>query len=158
MKKTKKTRPGQKNLENVSSTLPRAPMCLSGQAAKLRRGDLLSWLGQSRPTAGKAYIGSSGQNTVLWWQGDPIDLLWSKKCDVTDRGVQLTSFGPKNVTSLTGGSNWPPLVQKRDRYQQGGPTDLLWSKKRDRYQQGVQLTSFGPKNVTVTNRGVQLTF
>ena len=46
------------------------------------------------------------------------NLLWSKKRDVTDRGVQ------------------PPLVQKRDRYQQGGPTDLLWSKKRDRFQQG----------------------
>ena len=69
-------------------------------------------------------------------QGGPTDLLCSKKRDVTDMGPQLTSFGPKNVMSLTGGSNWPPLVQKRDRHQQGGPTDLLWS-----------------KNVTVTNRG-----
>ena len=40
---------------------------------------------------------------------DSTDLLWSRH----SRGVQLTSFGPKNVTSLT-----------------GGPTDLLWSKKR----------------------------
>ena len=41
-------------------------------------------------------------------QGDPTDLLWSKKKrDVTDRGIQLTSFDPKNVTSPTGGSNWP---------------------------------------------------
>ena len=31
-----------------------------------------------------------------------------------------TSFGPKNVTSLTGGSNWPPLVQKTWRYSRGG--------------------------------------
>ena len=35
------------------------------------------------------------------------NLLWSKKRDVTHGGVQLTSFGPKNVTLLTGGSNWP---------------------------------------------------
>ena len=35
------------------------------------------------------------------------NLLWSKKRDVTQGGVQLTSFVPKNVTSLTGGSNWP---------------------------------------------------
>ena len=35
----------------------------------------------------------------------------TEKCDVTDRGVQLTSFGPKNVTSLM-----------------GDPTDLLWCK------------------------------
>ena len=33
------------------------------------------------------------------------DLLWSKKRHVTHGGVQLTSFGPKNVTLLTGGSN-----------------------------------------------------
>ena len=62
-------------------------------------------------------------------QGDPTDLLWSKKSDVTNReiqlttfgpknvtvtntGIQLTSFDPKNVTSPTGRSNWPPLMQK----------------------------------------------
>ena len=28
-----------------------------------------------------------------------------KKCDVTNRGVQLTSFDPKNVTLPTGGSS-----------------------------------------------------
>ena len=44
---------------------------------------------------------------------------WSKKRHVTDRGIQLTSFGPKNVTSLTGGTNWPPLVQKTSRHWQG---------------------------------------
>ena len=59
----------------------------------------------------------------------------------TNRGIKLTSYGAKtshhqqgdltdllwckNVTLPTGRSNWPPLVQKRDRYQQGGPTDLL---------------------------------
>ena len=42
----------------------------------------------------------------------------------TNRGI-LTSFGAKTWPLLTGGSNWPPLVQKRDRYSQGGPTDLL---------------------------------
>ena len=58
------------------------------------------------------------------WQGDPTDLLWCK-----------------NVTSLTRGPNWPPLVQKRyvthagpqltsfgakmSRHQRGAPTDLL---------------------------------
>ena len=44
---------------------------------------------------------------------------------VINREIQLTSFDPKNVTLPTGRSNWPPLIQKRDRYQQGGPTDLL---------------------------------
>ena len=67
------------------------------------------------------------------------ELLWCKKRDVTDVGPQP---GAKNVTSLTGGSNWPPLVQKTLplltggsnwpplvqktwRYSRGGPTDLL---------------------------------
>ena len=36
-----------------------------------------------------------------------LHLLLSKKRFVTDRGIQLTSFGPKNVTLPTGGSNWP---------------------------------------------------
>ena len=44
------------------------------------------------------------------------DLLWSKKRHVTHGGVQLTSFGPKNVTSLTRGPNRPPLVQKMSRH------------------------------------------
>ena len=57
-------------------------------------------------------------------QGDPTDLLWCK-----------------NVTSLTGGSNRPPLVQKRD------VTDS-----------GIQPTSFGAKKRQVTDRGIQLTF
>ena len=48
-----------------------------------------------------------------------------EKRDVTDRVIQLTSFGAKNVTLLTGGSNWPPLVQKTLRYRQGDPTNLL---------------------------------
>ena len=37
--------------------------------------------------------------------GGPTDLLWCKKRDVTDMEVQLTSFGAKNVASLTGGFN-----------------------------------------------------
>ena len=28
-------------------------------------------------------------------EGVPIDTLWSKKCDATHRGPQLTSFDPK---------------------------------------------------------------
>ena len=64
-----------------------------------------------------------------------------KQTHATLRGSQLWF---KNVTSPTGGSNWPPLVQKRhvkDRgiqltsfgpktshHRQGDPTDLLWSK------------------------------
>ena len=60
-------------------------------------------------------------------QKDPTALI--QKSPVTDRKIQLTSFDPKtsrhrqgdpidllwskNVTSLTGGSNWPPLIQKR---------------------------------------------
>ena len=47
------------------------------------------------------------QKTSRHGQGGPTDLLWCKKLDVTHRGVQLTSFGAKNVTSLTGGSKWP---------------------------------------------------
>merc|ERR1719318_1230557 len=69
-------------------------------------------------------------------RGGPTDLLWSKKRHVTNGGVQLTSFGPKNVTSLT-----------------GGPTDLLWSKKRHVTERGDQLTSFGPKNFTSLTGG-----
>ena len=51
--------------------------------------------------------------------GGPTDLYWSK-----------------NVTVTNTGSNWPPLIQKRYRYQHAVPTDLHWS-----------------KNVTVTNTG-----
>ena len=49
-------------------------------------------------------------------QGDPTDLLWSKKRDATNKGIQLTYFDPKNVTSPTGGSIWPPLIQKTLRH------------------------------------------
>ena len=42
----------------------------------------------------------------------PTDLLWCKKRDVTDTGPQQTSFGAKNVTSLTRGPNRPPLMLK----------------------------------------------
>ena len=76
-----------------------------------------------------------------------------QKRDVTNREIQLTSFDPKNVTLPTGRSNWPPLVQKRDRYQQGGPTDLLWCKKRDRYQQGDPTDLLWCKNVTSLTGG-----
>ena len=47
------------------------------------------------------------QKTWRYSRGGPTDLLWCKKRDVTHGGVQLTSFGAKNVTLLTGGSNWP---------------------------------------------------
>ena len=36
--------------------------------------------------------------------------LWLKKRNVTNRGLQLTSFDPKNVTWPTEGSNWTPFV------------------------------------------------
>ena len=41
----------------------------------------------------------------------------------------------RGLGRLTGGPNWPSLVEKR-----GGPTDLLWSKKRDMTQGRPQLT------------------
>ena len=85
--------------------------------------------------------------------GAPTDLLWSKKRYVTNGGIQLTSFDPKNVKLPTGGSNWPPLIQKTLRCQQGDPTDLLWSKKRYVTNGGIQLTSFDPKNVTLPTGG-----
>ena len=85
----------------------------------------------------------------------------------------LTSFDPKNVTSRTGVSNWPPLIQKHDCHQQEDPTDHLWSKnvtvtqggsnwpaliqKRYRYLQGGPTDLRWSKNVSVTHRGVQLT-
>ena len=40
----------------------------------------------------------------------------SQKTRPHSRGVQLTSFGQKNVTSLTRGPNRPPLVQKTLRH------------------------------------------
>ena len=89
----------------------------------------------------RARIQFSQVQTWRYQQRDPTDLLWCKNVTVTHRGVQLTSFDAKTWSLLTGGSNWPPLMQKCDRYLQGGPTDLLWC-----------------KNVTVTHRGVQLTF
>ena len=47
-------------------------------------------------------LDSSSKRPV--WRA-PTDLLWSKKRYVTNGGPQLTSFDPKNVTSLTGGPN-----------------------------------------------------
>ena len=35
------------------------------------------------------------------------------------QGVQLTTFDPKTLPLPTGRSNWPPLIQKRYRYQHG---------------------------------------
>ena len=83
---------------------------------------------------------------------------WCKNVTVTNRGVQLTSFDPKNVTLPIGGSNCPLLVQKTWRYQQGGPTDLLWSKKCDRYQQGGPTDLLWSKKRDRYQQGVQLTF
>ena len=45
-------------------------------------------------------------------------------------------FRSKNVTSRTGGSNWPPLVQKTWCHGQGNSTDLPWCKKRDGTDRG----------------------
>ena len=81
----------------------------------------LDWDRRARIQFGQVHFGAKMSRHQ---QGDPTDLLWCK-----------------NVTLPTGGSSWPPLIQKTWRYQQGDPTDHLWS-----------------KNVTVTNRGVQLTF
>ena len=82
-----------------------------------------------------------GAKTSRYQQGDPTDLLWCKNVTsptggsnrpfrcldeggralpkffyVTNTGPQPTSFGPKNVTSLTRGPNRPPLVQKTLRH------------------------------------------
>ena len=43
--------------------------------------------------------------------------------------------------------NWPPLIQKRDRYQQGDPTDHLWSKNVTVTNREIQLTTFDPKTL-----------
>ena len=74
------------------------------------------------------------------------------------QGSQPTSFGVKNLTSLTGGHNRPPLVQKTSRHWQGGPADLRWSKKCHVTDRGDQLTSFGPKNVTSLTGGTSWPF
>ena len=63
----------------------------------------------------------------------------------------------KNVSWLTGGSNWPPLVQKTLRDQQGDPTDLLWSKNVTWPTQGPNWPPLIQK-CNVTNTGPQLTF
>ena len=65
-----------------------------------------------------------------------------KKRNVMNKGIWLTSFDKKNVTSRIGGSNWPPLIQKTWRHQQGDLTDLLLSKQRVVTNRGIQLTSF----------------
>ena len=65
----------------------------------------------------------------------------------------LTSFDPKNVTSRTGVSNWPPLIQKHDRHQQEDPTDHLWSKNVTVTHRGVQLTCFDPKTLPLLTGG-----
>ena len=91
---------------------------------------ILSLPGQSWPTAGKAYTGLSGQDTVLGCSQCLASRLrrsarlMIQKSYLTNRGIPLTSFGAKNVTSLTGGSNRPPLVQHTLRHQQGNPTYL----------------------------------
>ena len=46
------------------------------------------------------------KNVTLLIRGSIWPPLVQKR-DVTDRGIHLTSFGAKNVTSPTGGSNWP---------------------------------------------------
>ena len=52
--------------------------------------------------------------------------------------IELSST--MDVTSPTGGSNWPSLVQETWHHRQGGPTDLSWRKKRDVTDRGIQLT------------------
>ena len=97
-------------------------------SSEMCNAKILSLPGQSRPTAGKAYTGSSGRNTVLGYsqcltsQLRRSARLMIHKCYMTNRGNQLTSFvwkryvttdlWSKYVTSLTQGSNWPPLVKK----------------------------------------------
>ena len=78
----------------------------------------------------------------------------------------------KNVTSSTGGSNWPPLVQKRDVndrgiqptsystktwcHWQGDPIDLLCCKNVTSLRGGNNRPPLVQKR-DVTNRGIQLT-
>ena len=49
--------------------------------------------------------------------------------------------------------NWPPLIQKRDRYQQGDPTDHLWSKNVTVTNREIQQTTFDPKTLPLPTRG-----
>ena len=87
----------------------------------------LDWDRRARIQFGQVHFGAKrsshkkGDPTDLLWcknvtlpTGGPADLLWSKKRDVTNREIQLTSFDPKNMTLPTGRSSWPPLIQKRD--------------------------------------------
>ena len=91
------------------------------------------------PYGWQSLAGSAGKDTVRWahfgvFSMSHFVLDWTELYDgrdVTNRRIQLTSFGTKNVTSPIGGSNWPLLVQKTWRHQQGDPSDLLWCKKRD---------------------------
>ena len=72
-----------------------------------------------------------------------------------DRGIQLTSIDPKNVTSRTEGSNWPPLTQKTWRHGQRDrdPTDHLWSKKTWRHGQEDSTDHLWSKKRDITDRG-----
>ena len=48
-----------------------------------------------------------------------LELLFCISGTFTNKRIKLTSFDGKNVMSRTEVSNWPPLIQKHDRYQQG---------------------------------------
>ena len=69
-------------------------------------------------------------------------LMTMKIQSVTHGGVQLTSFGAKNVTVTNRGVQLTSF----------GANNVTVTNR------GIQLTSFDAKNVTVTNRGIQLTF
>ena len=71
-----------------------------------------------------------------------------------NRGIQLTSFDPKNVMLRTGKYKWPTLIQKKRNVMNKG----IWltsfdKKKRNIANWRIQLTSFDPKNATLQTRG-----
>ena len=151
---------------SILKTRPKPPYGRQGLAGYLGKGNIFFLTNKSvflneqiRKVSGgvnKERFSSHPKDVTLP-KGDPADLLWSK-----------------NVTFPTGRSIWPPLIQKRDRYQQGVQLTTFWSKNVTVTNREVQLTTFDPKtwpfptggptdhlwskNVTVKKRGVQLTF
>ena len=80
------------------------------------------------------------------------DLLWCKKHYVTDRGIQPTSFDAKNVTSLTGGSNF--LYMFRFHLMKKGMWEpwrvgLLRFRRREVLKLKIQYHIFGVINISI---------
>ena len=81
------------------------------------------------------------KKTLRHWHWGPTDLLWCKKRYVTDSGVQLTSFGAKNVTSMTRGSNWPFRCLDSNNYNNNFRIYQYFDQVQGDYEQNWQLTT-----------------